>query len=282
MKKILFSCLTASLLFMSCSDDDSAGTNNNNSPLVSTLQKTYENGQIEEIFTSEYSNGRIVILKWFTSENVQIGYTEFNYSSGLLSDMKSYMNNELLIDTEYTYDSQNRLINIQNTSNEQGTSVYNTAFTYNSDNSIVSVSTGASSLPDTTTFYMNSDGLIYKEIDSNNNIKEVTYDGTNTPLSLIINGTISTTFEYDTVNNFGLLNLDDGMGNFKANKVLRTRSLAQAASSLFISNKYLISNNYSGGGTETNIYTFNEQGLPIKSMEYFDDELKSEMEYFYN
>ncbi len=266
---------------MSCSDDDSAGTNNNNSPLVSTLQKTYENGQIEEIFTSEYSNGRIVIQKWFTPENIQIGYTEFNYSSGLLSDIKSYMNNELLIDTEYTYDSQNRLINIQNTSYEQGTSAYNTAFTYNPDNSISSVLTGASTLPDITTFYMNSDGLIYKEIDSNDNIKEVTYDDT-TPLNLIINGTISSTFEYDTVNNFGLLNLDDGMGNFKANKVLRTRSLAQAASSLFISNKYLIANNYSGGGTETNIYTFNEQGLPIKSMEYFDDELKSEMEYFYN
>jgi YD repeat-containing protein len=272
MKKIVFACLSLAVLFMSCSDDDSSPTGNN-SPLVSTTQKIYENGELDEIITSEYDNGKITKLDFFTADNVLTGYEEIFYNNdGLLTSVNSYFGTALYSSIEYNYDNQGRMTSSHQQSEAQGVD-YTRTFTHNSDNTITSTSTN--SWEQSKTFYLNSSGIIYKEV-SGTSIYELTLNG-DTPISLSYNGAL-TTFEHDAEHDPSLINMNLGPGNFKPNIVLRANRLSNAI--LSISDKYITKETYDFSVNKY-VYTFNEQGLPVKSMDYYNDILVSQMEYFY-
>lgn len=270
MKKILIACLSLAAMLTSCSDDDSTPTGNN-SPLVSTKQTLYENGEVEEIFVSEYSNGKITKMNWLTPENVQTGYNIISYNSdGLLSSINTYMGTAVYSTTEYTYDNQGRMTTVHQLSEPEGVD-YTRTFTHNNDNTITSTSTNSWEEPKT--FYLNSNNVAYKEV-SENYTYELTFDG-NTVVSTSYNGVTTTTYEYDEEHDPSLLNIDPGTGNFKPNNSLRLNRLSGS------SDKYKIKAIEDNVVTKY-IYTFNEQGLPTKSMTYYNDVLISQMEYFYN
>jgi hypothetical protein len=148
---------------------------------------------------------------------------------------------------------------------------YTRTFTHNNDNTITSTSTNSWEEPKT--FYLNSNNVAYKEV-SGDSTYELTFDG-NIVVSASYNGVITTTYEYDEEHDPSLLNIDLGTGNFKPNNSLRLNSLSGSTGS-----KYTIKAIEDNAVTK-HIYTFNEQGLPTKSMTYYNDELISQMEYFY-
>lgn len=270
MKKILIACLSFTAMLTSCSDDDSAPAGTN-SPLVSTKQTLYENGEVEEIFVSEYSNGKITKMKWLTPDNVQTGYDIIAYNNeGLLSSTNTYIGTTIYSTTEYTYDNQGRMTTMHQQSEAEGVDYIRT-FTHNNDNTITSTSTNSWSQPKT--FYVNSSGFAYKEV-SGSSIYELTFNG-NTVVSASYNGVTTTIYEYDTEHDPSLLNINPGTGNFKPNNTLRLNSLSGTTG-----NQYRIKA-ISGDDIEKSVYTFNEQGLPVKRMDYQNDVLQSEMDFFY-
>jgi len=276
MEKLLLSCLAVFVLLLtSCSDNDSSDTNNNNFPLVSTRQKMYEDGEVTKIYVGEYSNGSLIKHNWFTPQNVQTGYTELNYdNNGILKSIIDYSGGTVSFKSTYNYDNQHRMTGILAEFFEYNTTI-TTVYTYNNDNTITAV-ISEPQYTQTRTFYLNNDGFVFKQV-SDNSTFELTYNGS-TPINATSNGN-TTTFEYDESHDFSLININLGPGDFKPNVVLRAGNLRDVTQT--IGNKYMIAEN-SDGQVYTYNYTFNEQGLPIKRMDYLNNDLKSEMEFFYN
>lgn len=271
MKKIVLTCLGLVALFTSCSDDDTSGTGN--SPLVATTQTMYENGEVAELFKSEYDNGKITKIKWLSPNNVQEGYNELSYDNGLLTAISSYYGTTLYSAIDYSYDNQGRMTGAHYTSQSEGMD-YTTTFTHNNDNTITTFSDNG--WDPAKTYFLNSEGYVYKEVREGYTY-ELAYDGA-TPVSATYNNQYTTTFEYDPVHDRSLINMNMGEGNFKPNAVLRLNSLTDNNGST--NNKYLLKT-INEGNVVQYVYTFNEEGLPIKMMEYHDDELTNEIEYFY-
>lgn len=270
MKKILIACLSLTALLTSCSDDDSTPTTGNNSPLVSSKQTLYENGEIAETIVTEYSNGKLTKSEYFTPDNDQIGYEIISYNSnGLLTAVNSYFGGAIYATNEYSYDNQGRMVYVHHLSETEG-SDYTRTFTHNNDNTITSTSTN--SWEQSKTFYLNSNGIAYKEV-TGSNINEFTFNG-GTVVSASYNGYV-TTYEYDNEHDPSLININMGTGNFKPNNTLRLNGLSTNNG-----NKYLMKI-INGTDIFEYVYTFNEQGLPTKYMAYSNDELQSQMEYFY-
>lgn len=274
MKKMLLGCLGAALLLVSCSDDDTSGTTITNPPLVTTTQKIFRDGVLAEIYNSEYSNGRITKMKWLTPDNVQTGYTELAYTgNGLLASTTNYNGTIIYSKSIYDYDSQQRMTKIDFVSDAEGIT-YETNFTHNSNNTITAVRTGF--FESSKTFYLNSDGNVYKE--TGGQTIEITYNGT-TATTLSINGVATIDYEYDTEHNPALINMNMGAGSFKANNILREYGIYDSVATA--SDKY-ITKEITSGYTWRHVYTFNSSGLPTKKQSYYNDVLRSEMEYFYN
>lgn len=270
MKKILIACLSLVTMLTSCSDDDSSSTGSS-SPLVSSKQTLYENGQIAETIVTEYSNGKITKSEYFTPDNEQIGYEIISYdSNGLLTAVNSYFGGVIYATNEYSYDNQGRMISMHHQSEMEG-SDYTRTFTHNTDNTITSTSTNSWEQPKT--FYINSNGIAYKEV-IGSSINEFTLDGA-TVVSASYNGYV-TTYEYDQEHDPSLIDINMGTGNFKPNNTLRLNGLSTNNG-----DKYM-TKIINGADIFKYVYTFNELGLPTKYMAYSNEVLQSQMEYFYN
>jgi hypothetical protein len=272
MKKIVMACLGLFAVLTSCSDDDTSGANNS-SPLVSTTQKIYNNGVLEEMFITEYDNGKVKKQKWLTPDNVQTGYSDLTYNNGLLASITNYTGTTLYDSTTYTYDSQQRMTG-RNYSSPVEDIEYETVYTHNSNNTITAASTGY--LTGTKTFYLNNDGNVYKEEIGEINY-QIIYNGT-TATTFINTGGNTMTYEYDNVHNPALININLGAGNFKANNILRSNRLADTVKTT--ADKYVIKETTAGYIWDYE-YTFNDQGLPVKVMNHYNDQLMSEIEYSY-
>lgn len=270
MKKILIACLSITAMLTSCSDDDSTSTGNN-SPLVSTKQTLYENGEVEEIFVSEYSNGKMTKMNWLTPENIQTGYDIISYNSdGLLSSINTYLGTAVYSTTEYGYDNQGRMTTVHQQSEAENVD-YTRTFTHNNNNTITSTSTNSWEEPKT--FYLNNSGVVYKQVNGDSTY-EFTLDGS-TVISASYNGVVTKTYEYDEEHDPSLLNIDLGTGNFQPNNTLKLNSLSDSTY-----DKYKIKV-IEGNAITKDVYTFNEQGLPTKRLTYYNEVLQSQMEYFY-
>jgi len=273
MKKLLLSCLGAVFLLASCSDDDTSGTTASSSPLVSTTQQIFENGEVVETYTSQYSNGKLTKLQWMSPDNDHSGHTDLVYTSnGLLASTTNYNGTVVYSKSTYEYDSQQRMTKDIYISDVEDIA-YNTNFTHNANNTITAVRTGF--FESSKTFYMNSDGNVYKE--EGGQTIEITYNGT-TAATLSINGVPRTNYEYDAEHNPALININIGAGSFKANNVLRAYGIYDSVEAA--ANKYIIKE-ITAGYIWRYVYTFNSSGLPTKKKSYYNDELRSEMLYNY-
>lgn len=265
--------VAAILMLASCSDDDSTASGNN-SPLVKTEQISYSDEGEEYLNVFEYSSGRPVKYSFYTPDNVLSQYAEYDYSNGLLASVTGFSGNgEETYSLDYTYDSSDRLVEIV-FATESGEFDYTVTYTHNADNTIDYERTGSN--PAMKTFFLNSAGYVYKEM-GDDGTYELTFLGPN-PILATSNGVSVTAFEYDEVHDPSLLQMEGGFGDFIANGVLRSQHLADGKFST--ADRYVLKSINPDWNTE-NVYTFNEEGLPVKLKKYSNDMLVSETDYFY-
>lgn len=269
MKKLLLGALMLASIFTSCSDDSD---NNVGNGLVQMKQTTYdETGAIDEKFTISYQGGKPTTADSFTPNGVLTSHSMFAYNdNGLLIGVITYAaNNMLLASTEYDYDSQGRM---QSVTGHEDNTTFATLYTYNSDNTITAESTPGG----TKTYYLNSAGLIYKEVTTTSSY-ELTYNGTN-PVSATHSFGGTTAFTYDEQHDFALLGTQPLYGSYQPNEVLAARYLQDA--NTYAATKYLLAET-SPSYSSTYVYTFDEQGRPATRKDYGNGVLQSEVEYVY-
>ena len=206
-----------------------------------------------------------------------IGYTTYDYSpNGPILQMQNYNIDKTSIDRIiYTYDDQERLLS-QKYEIKYIQDNYTILYKYNLDNTITATRKGNN--PETKTYYLNSEGLIYKEV-SESGQYEVSFNGPN-PVTAT-NGLYTSTFEYNTIYNPDLLNNKNKEDNYMLNDILRANNLSENVTST--ANQYLIKQSINSQLQKINIYnyTFNENGLPQTRMDYHNDVLIKEVYYIY-
>jgi hypothetical protein len=272
MKKLLLPCLAATLLFVSCSDDDNTpGTDPN-----AVYLKTMKQHMADEDIVFNYTNGRLTSAN-FTTAGQPTAHTTVVYGEhGLIINITTYdTNNTILSTRSCTYDNQERINHTESHEYTQGVDYSSsTDFIFNTDNTITST-TNSSWGSTVKTFYLNSSTVIYKEV-SGDSVYELTLDGENPVAATSAWGT--TTFEYDTTHNMLLLGIQSQTGNYKPNAVLLTNSLEDNDTAIIT--KYLIKET-SGDDVREFQYTFDTAGRPVKRMDYNNGILYNEMEYLY-
>jgi len=283
MKKHLFLFLLTAFSFFSCSDDDAGPTQdtNNESSLIKIIRQTYIDNTVSLRYESEYSEGRIVASAMYAPNMIpMLSHIEYTYNeNGTLASNISYygMDTTLLLSSaNYTYDNQGRISGIAIFADNGEAQHNNISYTYNPDSTVTVQSTNPFDAPGSV-YFINSNGLVYKQVGEFGDTSELIYEGTN-PVSMLLNES-PVTFDYDTVHDPSLLGLDAGAGDYMPNIALRAMSLAGVAKT-YAADKYLIRENH-GETVLEYIYTFNDEGLPIKRLDYRNDVLESESDYIY-
>ncbi|WP_129751796.1 hypothetical protein [Flavobacterium beibuense] len=237
----------------------------------------YQNGSVISSSHYDYSDGKITEIRWYSSGNFLAGVTKYGYfSNGLLLSLTNYNNSQSRIDNfTFVYDNDNRLIH-QKYQRKYISEQYTITYTYNNDNTITADRAGAD--PSTKTFYLNNEGLIYKEVSEVGDY-EIIFDGKN-PVSANDDITLKT-FEYDETHNRALLNDRNGKDHYMPNNVLRANSLNKERNST--ADKYLIRESIESelNFATTYEYSFNDAGLPTSKKEFENGILKKETEYKY-
>src|SRR5690606_20484550 len=187
MKKILLSALTVCTL-ISCSGDDTTNNENSTSLLSKEIITGYYQGEATGQTIIEYSYGKITKESNYNSSGTMNYYYSNTYNTnGALENTFIYDNdNNQIGTTNYYYDNLGRVIKRE--FDDNGTS-YNKDITYNEDGTVTTIQSNGA----VTTYYINENNLVYKEVQGNYTI-EVEYDSFN-PVSSMINGTVST-FSY--------------------------------------------------------------------------------------
>ena len=283
MKKLItFTIIT--LLFTSCSSDDNPiiPANDDDKFLTKIVQTTYNKGELDEKIVFTYKNNKPLKILFYNLKDELMGYTDYLYNDKeLLAEIKHYLpNGTLQNESLLTYDSKNRIIQ-RNGSEEEGEYLSVDRFTHNNDNTIIVNSTsGTKNYTKTKTYHINSDGLIYKETIDGETATEVIYDGNN-PTSIITKYS-TTIFTYDESNlpkGIFLNHSKNIFGENKINPILWGYYLQDQAGSN--SDKFNIKSVSSNGDIEESKYTFDGDGYPVKMKSYYNEELKSEIKYFY-
>ena len=273
MKKLLLPCLAATLLFVSCSDDDNTpGTDPN-----AVYLKTMKQHMADEDIVFHYSdNGKLASAYYSAAGQLTAHDTlVYNQQELLINITTHNANNTLLFTRNCTYDNQDRINHRESHEYVQGVDYSSsTDYVFNSDNTITST-TNSSWGSTVKTFYLNSNTIIYKEV-SGSAVYELALDGEN-PVTATSGWGVKT-FEYDNTHNMSLLNVANQVGNYKPNAVLLTNSLEDNATAIIT--KYLIKET-SGDDVREFQYTFDTAGLPVKRMDYNNGILYNEMEYLY-
>lgn len=283
----LLLCFCAALLLTGCSDSGNTAVE---TPNTAT-------GDLSEIRTLHYESG----IQYTTVDNYTDGYlTHTDYvQSGSVTWFKDYTYNaqglmSTYLETTdfgthtrkqvYTYDTTGRLIKTVFYVN--GTADFQMTYDYTPGlitPTVENFETGNITTGDRY-FYVNSNGVIYKEYDNRNSIEdiyEVDYDGYN-PISSY-NFNVYTYFTFDNTHDYSLLGINDGNGNFKANGVLRNDWLQNYEAA--IANKFILSSERDPDGEYPEIltytYEFAENGKPISREEKLNGAPLSQTEYIY-
>lgn len=270
MKKILLSALTVCTL-ISCSGDDTTNNENSTSSLSKEIITGYYQGETTGQTIIEYSDGKITKESNYNSSGtLNYYYTSTYNTNGALENSFIYNNDNIQIGmTKYYYDNLGRVIKSE--FDDNGTS-YNKDITYNEDGTVTTIQSNGA----VTTYYINENNLVYKEVQGNYTI-EVEYDGFN-PASIMINGTVSTFSYHDTPT---YANIKQSMfGSYKPNNVIQDGALDAYAQDFVTKYPY---KKVSQGGVEQirYEYIFNDAGLPVKRSSYYYNELEEETEYIY-
>ena len=265
MKKILFSAVTA-LTLLSCSQND----NNSGSTLSKEIVTGYYQGEITNKTVADFSDGKLVKVSDYDPSGELIYYYTNTFNA---DDLLEYSfiyddgNNQIGV-SKYYYDNLGRIIKSE--FDDNGT-FYNREITYNEDGTATNIQSNGA----VTTYYINEDNLVYKEVQGNYTT-EVVYDGFN-PVSIIINGLENTFSYYDTPS---YSNIKKNLfGSYRANNVLADGPLDACAQDYITKYPYKISQY--GEENVRHEYVFNGNGLPVKRSSYYYGELEVITEYIY-
>jgi len=245
--------------------------------LTKVIQKGYFNNEHIRTIHFIFEGGIIEVDSTFGPGNELAYHNDWIYDEGnkLLGTRLYLADGTLQHTNEYSYDSQGKLIG-RNTSEEQGSYITDVSFEHHTD-SIVCTKNFDGSISEKT-FYLNESGKIYRELDGEN-IFEIEY----------MEGTVKSLTAYGEVINFSYSNetsLNEPSNNFllsvlgtENNIVLWEDNLRQQATSL--SSGFLIREENENGNVRQYDYTFDENGHPLSRKTYWNEELQSESQYFY-
>ncbi|WP_445455448.1 hypothetical protein [Flavobacterium sp. HNIBRBA15423] len=262
MKKFLTVLSAITLVFTSCSSDDSPSEETSSGSLLTKIVETYDDGTVETI-EFEYNGNKIVRQ---TSDLDVRDETIFTYTGDLITkeeyffdDGEGYTMEEVI---SYEYDSNNRLIKSSRASTGLAEE---DIFTYNSNSTIsfttTSTTTSPSTIVATGIIYLNGDQPYKKTITEypgtiweSSRVEENEFDDKVNPLINVVG--LSKTliacpkyiYGYDGVSNNNL--------NFKRDNVLE----------------------------ESSTYTYNNNNMPLTE-NYIDtsnSDYNSVSQYFYN
>ncbi|PZR07019.1 MAG: hypothetical protein DI539_24165 [Flavobacterium psychrophilum] len=275
MKKKLFLCLSFSVLFFSCSDNDQQ--NGSGTELVKIKTTSYYMGETESSGETLFENGKSISYNVYKGDGTLKETGTYTYDNDLLTSLKGFnVQGQQIYSSDYLYDDLGRLT--QKTFSDIDYSGV-TNYTFNTD-ATITATTQSSGSSYSRTFSLNADNLIYKEERAvNNYVYEVTYEGSN--IVKTKDGNSTRTYEYlsSPLPQNGFANPWGINDNYKANVVLRGGQLDAAEN--YYATKYVSKIN-SVGMHITYEHTFNDQGLLIKTLSYYNGELEGKTEYFYN
>jgi len=273
--------LLIGLVVYSCTTDDSNQTINSRS--ISKLKATvYFMDEIDRYLTRVYENNKPKTDSIYDINNEITYYSNWVFNDGKLSSKKTYdAVGNLTNDFSVFYDDLNRISQIID-SGFGLTRTTTTNFTYNSDNTITSVSELDGLITDKT-FFLNSSGLIFKEV-SEDLIEEIVYDSDFNVISK--SGSFGTTnYFYDDINlppeNFPV-NENNMFGTYKNNYIIYKNSVQGAPNNeASILPKFLLE--YQSGSSTTRFeWELNDDNYPISRKLYIQNQLNVDYEYVYN
>lgn len=160
MKRIAFYLLGLLWLTYACSSDSASSSSN--APLIKQVQSTYGTNSIT--FDYSYVGTKIKSIN-IVANNVQ-RELKFEYTGDLITKELSYFDGQLIAQTVYDYDDQNRLAHQKMTEMEEGF-IDEAFYTYNNDNTISALYYAESfqsgyDLYRTSKIFLNSDGAVFK------------------------------------------------------------------------------------------------------------------------
>lgn len=278
MKKITL--LLLGLIFVSCSNDDSADSNANTSKLVSITKNYYSNNFFTSSEKLSFNDDKLIKIQYSDGS-----YENYQYNNNLVSNIKKFTADDSLYWTlTYLYNTDGKIVEIERTPGPTNTEVQTTAkfsFLYNANRILINA------------VYTPGDTLTYELIlDQNNKIineKWLSINGntvtdqfyiTNTfangnlSASLLenyIGPTNNISYTYNNVkNDFDYYQLLFGT-HWKNNKCLDLfKNVLSVRGNLETTSEYLVvsSTHVHNNGSENNSYsyTFNEKNKISKEI----------------
>lgn len=160
MKRIAFYLLGLLWLTYACSNDSASSSSN--TPLIKQVQSTYGTNSIT--FDYSYVGAKIKSISILASGMQR--ELKFEYTGDLITKELSFFDGQVIAQTVYDYDEQNRLAHQKMTEMEEG-SIDEAFYTYNNDNTITALYYAESfqsgyDLYRTSKIFLNSDGAVFK------------------------------------------------------------------------------------------------------------------------
>jgi antitoxin component YwqK of YwqJK toxin-antitoxin module len=273
MRKIL-TLLTLTLIFNSCSSDDSS--NEPSLPnLLKTEQRSYFNNNLEEVIITNFNGKKIVSESFYDPNNQLVAKTVWGYSNNMLSNIKTFSpSNVLNSEFNLTYNSAGRL---SQTNSVEGTYTTTTTFTYNG-NTILSERNSNGYITNKT-FTLNSNGIIDKEYENGELLISIIFNNFN-PVSKTIHGSFGSTYNLTyTSTGISPYSFQDIFGATPTNTQLFQNN------SIFDSSN-MLANQLLQTVTSTNfnmnkVYTFNSNNQPLTAKTYRNNVLSNEVTFYY-
>lgn len=202
------------LITMSCSSEDNNSIDENEITNNILVKKEYASNNINLEYSYNQNNQLIKIIDTYTSENIDTEI-DFYYNSNNLTSRNLISNNSnFSSNTIFTYDSNNKLLNVTETINQPSNTINPTIIRieeYSYNNNLIYVNTSSSLGSNGIITLEQNNGMITKitkdenyaliEYDNNQNIKKINVFNSNNDLLHI------SEYEYDNNTNpfFGQL-----------------------------------------------------------------------------
>jgi hypothetical protein len=268
------------LIGYSCTSDYVDRTENSKS-IFKLKADTYYLNEIDRSLTRIYENNKPKTDSFYDSNNSLTYYFNWIYSNNILISKNGYdANGNLTNALRISYDDMNRITQIID-SGFGLTQTTITNFTYNSDNTITSISE-VSGVISNKTFFLNSSGLIYKEV-NDNEIIEAAYDSDYNIISKT--GFENANYFYDDINlppeNFPI-GENFIFGSSKTNYIIQNNSINAA-----VNNDASILPKFATGyqSEMTNLeieWELDDNNYPINRKLYIQNQLNIDYKYIYN
>ena len=295
MKRLLliFGCLLW-LFASSCISDD----NGNDTVVIGEkyiseiITEVYNENNVQSNYSiKSYIDNRPTLNATFNMDSLRTSFSEWTYSNNKLQSYVTYINSNTIVwwGRDIEYDPIDRIKFYYSYGDMNQSETY---FTYNSDNTITSALIDISSdIPTDTiynTYYLNENGLIYKE---DRFQTEWIYDADNNLVSKLgINEDYTTNFSYNDAitppEDFPIY--DNGIfGSYSNNSILFGNRIFQTTNEASLAPKFIIESDRNSGSNYQWKWTFDNQNFPLTRIESYNDASSSysyrlESKYYYN